>query len=169
MEFHQLNSRGFLLCFSFVFSKQWVLIDLIFFIIQVYFYNKKVRLFICYVDTHVESHAIKINSVAICSTSKFNLTGLPSQVLANIHSMFAIESCCACLYDTHDAALPTQFRFNVEPVLQPNAVSMPTNCLRRWPRTTLTLGLMYASRQHPSSTPANTCHLPNTVSMLAQH
>ena len=31
---------------------------------------------ICYVDTHVESHAIKINSVAICSRSKFNLTGL---------------------------------------------------------------------------------------------
>ena len=34
------------------------------------------RLFICYVDTHVESHATKINSVAICSRSKFNLTGL---------------------------------------------------------------------------------------------
>ena len=34
------------------------------------------RLFICYVDTHVESHAIKINSVAICSRSKFNLIRL---------------------------------------------------------------------------------------------
>ena len=33
------------------------------------------RLFICYVDTHVESHAIKINSVTICSRAKFNLTG----------------------------------------------------------------------------------------------
>ena len=34
------------------------------------------RLFICNVDTHVESHPIKINYVAICSRSKFNLTGL---------------------------------------------------------------------------------------------
>ena len=34
------------------------------------------RLFICYVDTDVESHVITINSVAIFSRSKFNLTGL---------------------------------------------------------------------------------------------
>ena len=34
------------------------------------------RLFTYYVDTHVKSHAIKINSVAIFSRSKFNLTGL---------------------------------------------------------------------------------------------
>ena len=100
MSFHQLDFRGFLLCFSFVYSEvfgalflviQWILIDLIIFITQVFFFiiKKSVlafknmlpllyfgRLFICYVDTHVKSHAIKINSVAICSRSKFNLTGL---------------------------------------------------------------------------------------------
>ena len=50
-SFHQLDFRGFLLCFSFVYSElfgasffiiQRILKDLIIFIIQVFFYNKKI-------------------------------------------------------------------------------------------------------------------------------
>ena len=46
-SFHQLDFRGFLLCFSFVYSElfgalflviQWILIDLIIFIIQVFLF-----------------------------------------------------------------------------------------------------------------------------------
>ena len=71
-----------------------ILIDLLIFIIKIFFSIKKsvlafknmfpplylCRLFICHVDTHIESHAIEINYVAICSRSKFNLTGLYAPV-----------------------------------------------------------------------------------------
>ena len=43
-----------------------------------------------------------------------------------------------------------QFRFNVRPASQPIAGSMPVNCLRRWPNTNPTLGLLYTLRQHIS-------------------
>ena len=74
----------------------------------------------------------------------------------------------ACLYDTHDVGLPTRFQFNVGPV----AASMPTNCLRRWPNTTLTLGPVYTQRQHPSKHVPYTQYCFNVVSTsstLAQH
>ena len=48
--------------------------------------------------------------------------------------------------DTHDVGLSTQFRFNVGPVSQPIAGSMPTNkklLSRRWPNITAKLGLLY--------------------------
>ena len=48
-------------------------------------------------------------------------------MLANIHSILVSESCCTCLYDTHDVGLATQFRFNVGSVSQPIVGSMPTN------------------------------------------
>ena len=59
--------------------------------------------------------------------------------LANIHSILASESCCACLYDAQDVGLPTQFLFKSGPESQPIAVSMPVNCVRRWLYTTPTL------------------------------
>ena len=107
---HQSDFRGFFICFSFVDSE---LFGALYFGLSVnfnrfgnfynyyiYFFNEKsvlafknmfpllyfCRLIICYVDTHVKSHAIKINSVAICSRSKFNLTGL---------IVFVI---CVCVY-----------------------------------------------------------------------
>ena len=99
VSYHQLDFRGFFICFfcwfwtvwCFIFwFIQWILLDLIIFVIQINLVNKKsvlafknmfpaiyfCRLFICYVDTHVEMHTIKINPVAICTGSKFNLTGL---------------------------------------------------------------------------------------------
>ena len=65
----------------------------------------------------------------------------PSPVLANIHSILASESCCACLHDTHNyVGLPTQILFNGGPESQPIAGSMPVNnCVRRWLNTTPTL------------------------------
>ena len=50
----------------------------------------------------------------------------PSPVLANIHSIFDYD-----VPDTEDVGLPTKFRFNVGPVSQPIAGSMPANRLRR--------------------------------------
>ena len=50
----------------------------------------------------------------------------PSPVLANIHSILAYD-----VPDTEDVGLPTKFRFNVGPALQPTAGSMPVNHLRR--------------------------------------
>ena len=50
----------------------------------------------------------------------------PSQVLANIHSILAYD-----VPDAEDVVLPTKFRFNVGPALQPIAGSMPVNYLRR--------------------------------------
>ena len=50
---------------------------------------------------------------------------------------------------THNLGLPTQFWFNVAPVSQPIAGSMPTDCLRRWPSTTPTLDLLYISGSTP--------------------
>ena len=82
---------GTVWCFLVV---QRILLDLTIFIIQVFVLAFKnifpllyfcCRLFISYVDTHVESSAIKINSVAICSRSKFNLTGLIALVFLTIH------------------------------------------------------------------------------------
>ena len=50
----------------------------------------------------------------------------PSPVLANIHSILAYDA-----PDTEDVGLPTKFRFNFVPALQPIAGSMPGNRLRR--------------------------------------
>ena len=79
-------------------------------------------------------------------------------VLANIHltCLIPLNRVAAYLYDLHDVALLAQFRFNVGPVSQPIAGSMPTNCLRRWLNTTPTLGRLYNWRQHPSK------HMPFT-------
>ena len=95
VSFHQSDFRGFLICSSFVDSE---LFGALYFGHTVnfnrfgnfYFFIKKsvlafknmfpplffCRLFICYIDTHVEWYTIKINSAAICSRSKLNLTGL---------------------------------------------------------------------------------------------
>ena len=86
-------------------------------------------------------------------------------MLANSHSILASELCCACLYDTHDVRLPTQFRFNVGPVLQTIAGSMPTNCLRRWFNTTPTLDMVCTWQQYPSNHVSFTCQYP----ILKQH
>ena len=43
---------------------------------------------------------------------------------------------CMQLYDipgTQNVGLPTQYRFNVGPALQPIAGSIPVNRIRRWP------------------------------------
>ena len=50
----------------------------------------------------------------------------PSPVLANIHSILAYD-----VPDTEDVSLPTEFRSNAGPALQPIAGSMPVNRLRR--------------------------------------
>ena len=86
-------------------------------------------------------------------------------MLANIHSILASESCCLCLYYAQDVGLPTQFQYNIGPVSQPIAGSMLTNCLRRWPNTTPNTGSAVYLAAAPQ---ANSCHLPNTVLMLAQ-
>ena len=49
----------------------------------------------------------------------------PSPVLANIHSILAYD-----VPRTEDVGLPTKFRFNVGPALQPIAGSMLVNRLR---------------------------------------
>ena len=54
-------------------------------------------------------------------------------VLANIHSILAYDVLC-----TENVGLPTKFRFNAGPALQPIAVPMPVYDyygLRRWPNT----------------------------------
>ena len=121
---HQLDFRGFLLCFSFVHSTPFgefilvihrILIDFKVFIIQTFFIIKKsvlafknmcpppIIFFICYVDTHVKSHAIRINFVAICSKSKFNLTGLEDDTLVGkstsqkVTLMFVLVLFSACM------------------------------------------------------------------------
>ena len=73
-------------------------------------------------------------------------------MLGNIHLILAIESCCACLYDTHDVGLPTQFRLNVVPGQCRQIVydAGPT-LLQHWVCCIL---------KH--------CHLPSTVLLLAQ-
>ena len=50
----------------------------------------------------------------------------PTPVLANIHSILAYD-----VPDTEDVGIPTKFRFNVGPPLQPIAGLMPVNRLRR--------------------------------------
>ena len=50
----------------------------------------------------------------------------PSLVLTNIHSILAYD-----VPDTVDVGLPTEFRFNTGPALQPSAGSMPVNRLLR--------------------------------------
>ena len=66
----------------------------------------------------------------------------PSPVLANIHSILAYD-----VPRTEDVGLPTKFRFNVEPGLQPIAGSMLVNRLRRLPNTNLSPGLLYTLRK----------------------
>ena len=107
----------------------------------------------------------------------------PSPVMANIQSILTSESpfvyftpkSTVTLTDksvyvsldvphTHDVGLPTQFRFKVGPASQPIAGSKPVNCLRRWPITNPTLGLLYTW----ASTSGNTWYSPNAVSMLTQ-
>ena len=59
---------------------------------------------------------------------------------------------------TEDVGLPTKCRLNDVPASQPIAGSMLVYCLRRWPYTNPSLGLLY--------TLPNTRHLSNDVSML---
>ena len=66
----------------------------------------------------------------------------PSLVLANIHSILAYD-----VPSTEDVGLPTEFRFNVGPASQPIASSMLGNCLRRWPNTNPSLGLLHTLRK----------------------
>ena len=51
-------------------------------------------------------------------------------MLANIHLILAYD-----VPGTEDVGLPTKFRLNVGPALQPIAGSMPVKRLRRWPNT----------------------------------
>ena len=67
----------------------------------------------------------------------------PSPVLANINSILAYD-----VPRTENVCIPTKFRFNVGPALQPIAGSMPVNRLRRWPNTNLSSGLLYTLRKH---------------------
>ena len=67
----------------------------------------------------------------------------PSPVLANIHSILAYD-----VPGTKDVGLPTKFRFNVGPDVQPIAGSMPVNRLPRWLNTNLSPGLLYTLREH---------------------
>ena len=67
---------------------------------------------------------------------------LPSPVFANIHSILTYD-----VPDTEGVGLPTKSRFNVGPALQPIAVLMSVNRLRR---THLSLGLLYTLRKHVS-------------------
>ena len=80
----------------------------------------------------------------------------PSPVLANIHSIVAYD-----VPRTKDVDLPTKFRFNVGPASQPIDGSISVNCLRRWPSTNPSLGLLYTMRKHVTS--------PNAVSMLTHN
>ena len=53
---------------------------------------------------------------------------------------------------TEDVGLPTKFRFNVGPVSQPIAGSMPVNRLQRLPNPNSSLGLLYYLRNHVAFT-----------------
>ena len=64
-------------------------------------------------------------------------------MLANIHSLLAYD-----VPRTENVGLPTKFRFNVGPSLQPIAGSMPVNRLQRWPNTNLSPGLLYTLCKH---------------------
>ena len=67
----------------------------------------------------------------------------PLLVLANNHSILTYD-----VPRTEDVGLPTKFRFNVGPALQPIAGSMLVNRLWRWTNTKLSLGLLYNLRKH---------------------
>ena len=66
----------------------------------------------------------------------------PSQVLANIYSILAYD-----VPGTDDRGLPTKFRFNAGPALQPIAGSMPVNRLRRWPTLIYHQAVVYFNAQ----------------------
>ena len=87
----------------------------------------------------------------------------PSPVLANIHSILAYD-----VPGTEDVGLPTKFRFNVGPTLQPIAGLMPVTCLRRWPNTNLSPGLLYTLHKHVAF---NQCcfNVDPQCSTLARH
>ena len=67
----------------------------------------------------------------------------PSPMLANIYSTLAYD-----VPSTGDVGIPTKFRFNVGPALQPIAGSLPVNRLRHWPNNNLSSGLSYSFRKH---------------------
>ena len=71
----------------------------------------------------------------------------PSPVLVNTHSILAYDVPC-----TQDVDFPTKFWYNVGPVSQPIAGSVPVNRLRRWSNTISSLGLLYTVREHVAST-----------------
>ena len=78
----------------------------------------------------------------------------PSPVLANIHSILASESRCACLYEyTHDVGLPTQFLLSGGPEVQPIAGSIPVNCVRRSTRVGVNSGIEWELSSIPDSIP----------------
>ena len=86
-----------------------------------------------------------------------------------------VNRAAVCPYDlprTEDVGLHTQFRSNAGPSSQPISGSMPVNCLRRWPSTNPTLGLLYTLFLHISKHMAFTqcCFVVDPQSStLAQH
>ena len=86
-------------------------------------------------------------------------------MLAKIHSILAYD-----VPRTEGVGLPTKFRLNVGPALQPIAGSMSVNRVRRWPNSNLPSGMLYTSRKHVAF---NQCcfnvDLQSTGRSLKQH
>ena len=75
------------------------------------------------------------------TSSNISSTRIPSNTIARAdHHSFET---CFDVPRTEDVGLPTKFRLNVGPALQPIAGSMPVNRLRRWPNTNLSPGLFF--------------------------
>ena len=78
----------------------------------------------------------------------------------------------------HNVGPPTQYRFNVRPVTQPIAGSMPVNRIRHWPSIETELGecpvfaltairvTLYPTKGHYAD---DTIHWPNCEIMLGHH
>ena len=82
---------------------------------------------------------------------------------AGQHSILAYD-----VPDAVDAGLPTKFRFNVGPALQPITGSMPVNRLRRWPNANLSPGLLYTLHKHVLFN-QNCFNVDRQSSTLARH
>ena len=74
-------------------------------------------------------------------------------------------SCCACLYDTHDVG---PYPSNFDSTLGQCRSLLLVQCRQIGYDSGPTLFQHWVCCVPSSSTPANTCHLPNAVSMLAQ-
>ena len=113
-------------------------------------------------SSNISSTCIPFTTIAGAGQHAFN-TCLPSPVLANIYSIPAYD-----VPRTEDVGLPTKFKFNVGPALQPIAGSGPVNRLRRWPNTNLSPGPLYTLRKHVAF---NQCcfNIDPQPSQLARH